>query len=352
MSVKIREKRGKLYLDIYQGGKRTWESLHLQLSKDKNQNKEIWRLAEICRSKRETQFLTGAWDINDPIAGKMSLIKYLEEHAKTYKSPAIINSCMKHIKDFDNGNIQLIQLTSKWIEDYQNYLLKQETLSRYTAGFYVRTLRCALNKAVAKGFITKNPANIVQKITSPEPELLFLDTKELQELAKIKPEDTYGAEIRRAFLFACHTGLRISDIETLTWSKIQNNPMQIIKSQKKTQSNVFVPLSKTAQAIIHDILNDGKTHAQDDVVFNLANHNRRSSYAHLKDWAEKAGLKKNIGWHTARRTFATMALESGADIITVAKLLGHVNMSHVAKYAKVTDKLRMSAINALPEIAI
>ena len=41
MSVKIREKRGKLYLDIYQGGKRTWESLHLELTKDKTQNKEI-----------------------------------------------------------------------------------------------------------------------------------------------------------------------------------------------------------------------------------------------------------------------------------------------------------------------
>jgi len=348
MSVKIREKRGKLYLDIYQGGKRTWESLHLELTKDKVQNKEIWRLAEICRSKRETQFLTGAWDINDPIAGRVSLVKYLEDHAKNYKNPATVNACLKHIKDFDKGNILLVHLTSKWVEEFQAHLLKQETLSRYTAGFYSRVLRCALNKAVAKGLITKNPANIVQKITAPEAELLFLSSEEVQKLATIKLDTVYGAEIRRAFLFACHTGLRISDIETLTWSKIQTNPMQIIKSQEKTQSNVVVPLSKTAQ----DILNDGKIHTQTDSVFNLATRNRRASYAHLKNWAEKAGVPKNIGWHTARRTFATMALESGADIVTLAKLLGHVNMSHVAKYAKVTDKLRMNVINALPEIAI
>jgi hypothetical protein len=58
MGVKIRVKRGKLYLDIYAGGKRTWEALYLTLTTDKSQNKEIMRLAEICRSKRETQLLT------------------------------------------------------------------------------------------------------------------------------------------------------------------------------------------------------------------------------------------------------------------------------------------------------
>jgi hypothetical protein len=50
MGVKIREKRGKLYLDIYAGGRRAWEALHLTLTSDKKQNKEIMRLAEICRS--------------------------------------------------------------------------------------------------------------------------------------------------------------------------------------------------------------------------------------------------------------------------------------------------------------
>jgi hypothetical protein len=59
MSVKVREKRGRLYLDIYQSGKRTWESLNLALTKNKAQNREIYRLAEICRSKRETQLLAG-----------------------------------------------------------------------------------------------------------------------------------------------------------------------------------------------------------------------------------------------------------------------------------------------------
>jgi hypothetical protein len=135
MSVKVREKRGKLYLDIYQGGNRTWEALHLELTKDKAQNKEIWRLAELCRSKREMQLLSGAWDINDPIAGKISLIGYMEKHSKNYKNPSVVNCCIKYIKEFHSGGIQLIQVTPKWIDDFQNFLLKKDNLSRSSASF-------------------------------------------------------------------------------------------------------------------------------------------------------------------------------------------------------------------------
>jgi site-specific recombinase XerD len=87
-------------------------------------------------------------------------------------------------------------------------------------------------------------------------------------------------------------------------------------------------------------------------VFNLPGSNRRLSYKVLKRWAKEAGLTKNIGWHTARRTFATLALENGADIYTVAKLLGHKSITQVAKYAKVTDTLRRKAVAALPEIKL
>jgi site-specific recombinase XerD len=348
MSVKVREKRGRLYLDVYQNGKRTWEALHLELTKDKAQNKEIWRLAEICRSKREMQLLSGTWDINDPVAGKISLISYMEKYSKNYKNPNPVNCCIKYIKEFHGGGIQLIQITPKWVDDFQNFLLEKENLSQGSAAFYSRILRSALKRAAANEIILKNPADMVRRISAPEPEMLFLNTDEVKALAKTLIDNPYGAEVRRAFLFACHTGLRISDLETLTWGKIETSPMQIIKSQEKTKTPVYIPLNKSAQALIVD----GKPHASNENVFNLSGHNRRMSYNYLKDWAEKAGIKKAVGWHTARRTFATTALENGADIYTVAELLGHVNLSNVTKYAKVTDRLRMEAVNALPDIGV
>jgi len=359
MSVKVREKRGKLYLDIYQGGKRVWESLHLTLTKEKEQNKEVMRLAEICRSKRETQVLTAAWNIQDPVSGKMKLITYMENYAKDYTSPGVVRSCMRHVKEFKNGETVLIsQITPAWIDDFQKWLLNgalsnakkenKDRLSRTSAANYSKVLRAVLSKAAANNVIGRNPAATVQRIKETEAGLVFLNTDELQRLANIKCDYPYTAEVRRAFLFSCYTGLRISDLETLTWGKIETNPMQIIKSQEKTKTPVYIPIRENAQKLIID----DKEHDPGENIFGLDDRNRRTSYTHLKGWAELANVKKKISWHTARRTFATMALENGVDIYTVAKLLGHTNINQVAKYAKVTDKLRREAIAALPDIRL
>jgi site-specific recombinase XerD len=76
------------------------------------------------------------------------------------------------------------------------------------------------------------------------------------------------------------------------------------------------------------------------------------SYTYLKRWAAEAKVLKSISWHTARRTLATLALENGVAIYTVAKLLGHKNIKQDLKYAKVTDRLRRDAIASLPEIRL
>jgi integrase len=348
MSVKVREKRGKLYLDIYERGKRTWESLHLSLTKDREQNKEIWRLADICRSQRESQMLAGAWNIQDPVLGKKKFITFLQECANDYSSPGIMKSFLHHLKNFNGGDAILVsQITSKWVSDFQKHLEKESGLSLGGAAHYSKILRASLKKAVAANMIIRNPADSVPPIKAPETDLIFLNIDELQRLADIGLEGG-DAEIRRAFLFACYTGLRVSDLETLAWGQIETNPMQIIKRQKKTDKPVYIPLNETVKKII----DGGTRHAPEERLFDLPHGHRRQSYHVLKRWTKAAGINKNIGWHTARRTFATLALENKVDIYTVAKLLGHSSINQVAKYAKVTDKLRREAVAALPEIRL
>jgi hypothetical protein len=78
MSVSVRKKRGKLYLDIYENGTRKWEALHLSLTDDKDTNKETMRLAEICRAKRELQVVSGEWGLIDPVAAKETLYSFIK----------------------------------------------------------------------------------------------------------------------------------------------------------------------------------------------------------------------------------------------------------------------------------
>ncbi len=353
MSVKVREQRGKLYLDIYNGGVRKWESLHITLSGDKKQDKELYRLAEICRSKREAQLLTGEWDIRTDGAGRITLAAYIRNYAKTTNTKPM-TSLLHHIEKYANGaTIQIGQVTSKWIEDFQQSLLHGtkadgKPLSQSSAGAYMKLLRAIFRKAAAEGTISRDPMVAVSLAKVIDPEMVFLSADELRRLAAEIPESDFGKEVRRAFLFGCFTGLRVSDIETLTWGMIERNPPQIIKRQKKTRNSVYIPLNKSAAALIFD----GTEHLPDDFVFSIRGENRPKEYRALRDWAENAGITKKIGWHTARRTFATLALGHGADAVTVARLLGHTGLGQVMKYAKATDEMKRRAVEALPEVDI
>ena len=55
-------------------------------------------------------------------------------------------------------------------------------------------------------------------------------------------------------------------------------------------------------------------------------------------------------FHTSRHSFAVNILNNGANIKTVASLLGHSGLKHTEKYTRAVDKLKEDAINSLPEL--
>ncbi|WP_281513509.1 tyrosine-type recombinase/integrase, partial [Bacteroides acidifaciens] len=61
-------------------------------------------------------------------------------------------------------------------------------------------------------------------------------------------------------------------------------------------------------------------------------------------------LAQPITFHLARHSFAVNILNNGANIKTVASLLGHSGLKHTEKYTRAVDKLKEEAINSLPEL--
>ena len=347
MSVKIREKRGKLYLDIYTNGRRCWESLHLTLTGDSVQNRDTMRLAEICRSKRELQVVSGEWGILDPGSDKKTLYLFANEMADSGKYAVRINSVLQYLKKYQGGKtVQISRIDKKWLENFQEFLLKH--LSANTARNYILGIFQILNKAVQENIILRNPGREVEIIKREESERVFLNIEEMQKLADNEAKTELEKDVKKAFIFACYTGLRVSDLITITWGNIERNPPQIVKNQKKTGVRVYIPLHKTARTLIEDNI----LHEQADLIFPWLNIIKNNRNLYLSKWADRANIGKTIGWHTARHTFAVKSLESGADIYTVSKLLGHTDITATQVYAKATDKMKREAVNALPEIVV
>lgn len=53
-----------------------------------------------------------------------------------------------------------------------------------------------------------------------------------------------------------------------------------------------------------------------------------------------------------RHSFAVNILNNGANIKTVASLLGHSGLKHMEKYTRAVDELKQKAIDSLPELKL
>ena len=70
----------------------------------------------------------------------------------------------------------------------------------------------------------------------------------------------------------------------------------------------------------------------------------------LSKWVMKAKITKDITFHCARHTNATLLLTNGTDLYTVSKLLGHKDIKTTQIYAKIIDEKKRQAVNSIPQI--
>jgi len=346
MGVNIRIDSDKLYLDIYYKGRRKWESLHLTLTDDKKTNEETMRLAKIARARKEQQLFSHEWNLLDNVRSKRTLDDYAAEMAEPMKKSMHLPKALPYLREYSKG-IRLEAVDPEWLNGFKEYLLSSPKLKQITAAHYFAAICHVLKQAHLDKIIPSDPAQSVKKIQEPEAMKVWLDKEELERLARTPLGGILGAAIRRSFLFACMVGLRISDIKSLKWGDIAKIPSpRILMRQQKTQVIVGIPINASAWAIIKD----DKIHNADELVFPRLSASTTSATQYFRQWAEAAGVPKKIGWHTARHTFAVLALEGGAELYTVSKLLGHTDIQTTQVYAKATDGMKRAAVDGLPEI--
>lgn len=152
-----------------------------------------------------------------------------------------------------------------------------------------------MNEAVREGIISENPNRLLKKeekklVCKNDSNRPHLNFEEIKTLIRTPCKN---AAVKKAFLFACFCGLRVSDIKTLKWSDIRKETDGICISKKmiKTKQVVTIPLSENALAWM-----PSKGNAKlDDLVFCLPSY--FTINYQIKQWAKEAGLEKNITFH-------------------------------------------------------
>lgn len=229
-----------------------------------------------------------------------------------------------------------------WFRNTYRHRRTGNPVSARTADTYCQTFRTMLNEAVREGPIDKNPWNRIEtteKIKKPESKREYLTIDEIRSMIAT---DCPNAFVKRAYLFSCFTGLRISDVRNLKWDDVYHENGQTFVSvvMRKTTKPLYIPLSKQA---LKWMPKKGSDDYSEYVFGNLVNYGNVNE--NLKKWAEAAGIKKHISYHTSRHSFATMMLTLGADLYTVSKLLGHSSVKHTQIYARIIDRKKDDAVN-------
>ncbi|PWJ42236.1 tyrosine-type recombinase/integrase [Sediminitomix flava] len=349
-SVSIRERKGKkgihLALDIYDGGKRSLQSLKITLynnpkdNEEKAYNREMRKQAKKLKNEKLVELNRFGYDRVMLFNSKSNFFNYAEEIVKTKigSNQETWRTALQHLHKFNNNRktLNFSQIDIPFAESYKRYLLKK--LAQNSACAYYNRFRAVLNQAEKEHIIHFNPNNHVSAIPQADSQREYLTHEELQILAQTECKKP---KLKQAFLFSCYTGLRWSDVTKLTWNDIKDDTIKF-RPQKTKSKFMYLKLNKTAKQIIEEIREDNS------YIFRLSYGNNINLI--LQEWVMRAGIFKHITFHCARHTFATMAITYGADIYVLKEVLGHSDIKTTSIYAKIIDSRKDQLMDCIPEL--
>jgi integrase/recombinase XerD len=351
MAVKLRKRKNKdgttsLLLDIYHEGNRSYEFLkQLKLSKpstpaEREANKKSLELAQKIAAKRAHELEAADYNIPTETGKNTIVVDWMQSYVDRYKKKdkrnmqGVLNRFKQFLIEEKKSGLTFGRITASIVSDFQDYL--REHSKGEGAASYFNRFKKMMKQAKRDRLIIDNPAAEVKTIGAAAKKKDILTLEEIQTLANT-PTD--GAEVKRAFLFSCVTGLRWIDVYNLTWENINLQAGYMSVKQAKTEREIRINLNDTARKIL------GKADKDTAKVFDLPTANGCNKT--LKLWVKRAGIKKKITWHNARHSFGTNLIFWGTDLVTASALLGHASLKHTQRYVQAANELKERATDKL-----
>ena len=157
-----------------------------------------------------------------------------------------------------------------------------------------------------------------------------------QAIDRSKPQGVRDVAIIE-MLYSC--GLRISELCNLKMSELFLEE-GYIRVHGKGRKERLVPIGEQAieklrQWFVARVGVKARPGHEDYVFISTKRGTKLSRitlFVYIKDYAQRAGIQKNISPHTFRHSFATHLLEGGANLRAIQAMLGHEDISTTEIY--------------------
>ena len=268
-------------------------------------------------------------------------LSYLEVEANYSKNT--INSYENDLNKFEEyyKNKDLLKITSK---DIEKYIQTLSDLAPTTVSHNISSLKTFYSYFLKQVRISNNPTDGIKspKLGIHLPTYLTID--EVNKLLDIEVTDAFSSRNKAILELMYATGLRISEVISLEFKNIDYDEC-IIRVMGKGSKERIVPVNDYAIKYLKEYIDNYRPELVKNEINNyifLNNHGRmltrQGIFKMIKNYAALKNIKKTIGPHTLRHTFATHLLENGADLRVIQELLGHSVISTTQIYTHLTKE--------------
>jgi integrase len=215
--------------------------------------------------------------------------------------------------------------------------------------------------------VKTNPAKVLKRQAEADGVVRFLNQYEPlpTKIDYLKPLTTEEARLRAViehdapehldeFVVSVNTGMRNGEqFSRITWECVDFARKDLFIPQSKNGSSRHIPLNPDALAAFERqrqraIGDDGviPMSLTGPIFIGRADEALHSARHWFEPAVKKAGIK-HFRWHDLRHTFASRLIMKGADITTVASLMGHKRIQMTMRYAHLAPEHKRAAVDLL-----
>ena len=272
-------------------------------------------------------------------------LERLKEHLilKGYSSSTIrtySNEFCQLLHLLEHRNVA--DLTQEQIKNYLAYCLRKGA-SENTMHSRVNALKFYFEQVLKK-------ERFFFEIPRPKkPQLL---PKLLNEIELSRLFNSLRNKKHKAMLFTVYSaGLRVSELTRLKIENIDSRRMQIHIENAKGKKDRYVNLSPVLLDVLREYvkLYRPKTFLFESGLTSQA-YPVRTVQQIFSNAKNMAGIRKQIGIHSLRHSFATHLLDKGTDIRYIKELLGHFNIRTTERYLHVSKNQLVNIISPFDDL--
>jgi len=235
--------------------------------------------------------------------------------------------------------------TVQRIKDYLQYCFETLKLSENTLHSRINAMKFYYEQVLGKD-------KFFWEIPRPKKPLILPKVLSENELERLFT--ALNNKKHKAMLFTAYSaGLRVSEVAALQIKHIDSDRMQILIEKAKGKKDRYVALSPILLDILRDYI---KTYKPKPKIYLFESEQTFTAYPTRTIqqifWMakEKAGIKKQVGVHSLRHSFATHLLEKGTDIKYIKDLLGHFNIKTTERYLHVSKRALVNIASPLDDL--